>query len=213
LNIVISNTEVELLAEKAIFLPCDRTLVIADLHLGKVEHFRKNGFAIPAAAGDETLIVLAELILKYAPCKVVFLGDLFHSQHNSAVDKLADLIAGSDQIQYILVMGNHDIMSNKTYLNLGLTTVTELVIDNILFTHEPLQKASNYYNIAGHIHPGVQLRGGGKQKMSLPCFYFDQKSGILPAFGHFTGKYLLKIKNNSRVFAVGDGQVFDIATQ
>ena len=79
-----------------------------------------------------------------------------------------------------------------------------------LFTHEPLENKSNYYNLAGHLHPGVKLRGKGKQTHRLACFYFDQNGGILPAFGAFTGLSTLPIKKDVQVFAIVEGQVMKL---
>jgi metallophosphoesterase superfamily enzyme len=56
--------------------------------------------------------------------------------------------------------------------------------------------------VCGHIHPGVALKGGGRQMLTLPCFHFGAKQVIIPAFGKFTGKVCVKNVRGDKVFAV-----------
>lgn len=39
---------IELLAERAAWLPASKTLLVADLHLGKAQSFRRSGVPVPA---------------------------------------------------------------------------------------------------------------------------------------------------------------------
>ncbi len=68
------------------------------------------------------------------------------------------------------------------------------------------------YTLAGHIHPVVSLRGGGRDSLRLPCFDMGPKLGVLPAFGAFTGGWpvirqpghMLGVIADDRVLAYGD---------
>jgi len=72
-----------------------------------------------------------------------------------------------------------------------------------VLTHHPQQRIpEGYYNLAGHVHPAVRLRGFGRQRLRLPCFYFGAQCGILPAFGAFTGLGDLRICEGDRVYVV-----------
>ncbi len=55
---------------------------------------------------------------------------------------------------------------------------------------------------SGHVHPGVRLQGKGKQSLSLPCFHFTEKQCIMPAFGEFTGKFIIKPNGKDRVYVI-----------
>ena len=44
----LNGVQFDLLHEKALWKEDERLLVIADVHLGKVSHFRKHGISIPA---------------------------------------------------------------------------------------------------------------------------------------------------------------------
>lgn len=65
---------------------------------------------------------------------------------------------------------------------------------------------------SGHIHPGVQLKGKGRQKLRLPCFYQGMKQLILPAFGEFTGLYVLPAKDAVTIYPIADKKIFQLST-
>ena len=54
-------------------------LLISDVHLGKVSHFRKHGSAVPKKAIAKNFEKLQDVIQSFAPKVICFLGDLFHS--------------------------------------------------------------------------------------------------------------------------------------
>ena len=56
--------------------------MIADLHFGKVNHFRKSGIAVPVQANMKNASLLIDAIDLLKPDRVIFLGDLFHSAYN-----------------------------------------------------------------------------------------------------------------------------------
>ena len=114
-NIVLRGEELSLLPEKAIYWPKEQLLLIADLHLGKVEHFRKAGIAVPAEAGEANYHVLQELILEHSPKRVIFLGDLFHSNYNYDWELFRDFLESHDNVSFELIKGNHDILHKSQY--------------------------------------------------------------------------------------------------
>lgn len=182
---------------------------MADLHLGKSTHFRKNGIPVPAGVMDATIDQLMSVLLDFKPERVLFLGDLFHSEYNREWEAIAALISQFKDISFNLVPGNHDILDRSVYREAGLAvTEAELVEVPWLFTHHPQEELSpELYNLSGHIHPGVRLSGGGKQTLRLPCFYFGKNQGILPAFGSFTGTAIIPVKRGDQVFVIAEGQV------
>jgi uncharacterized protein len=198
--------------QKTIYWQQEKALLIADLHLGKVSHFRKSGLAIPATAALSDYQVLNYLLRAYDTKKLLILGDLFHSVINSEWRVFADWLDQNPNLQCILVKGNHDVLPELIYRNQRIEVHPEtLAIGPFLFSHIPLENcSSSYYNLSGHVHPAVQLRGSGGQKINLPCFYFGQKQGLLPAFGNFTGKALIRPEKESRVFVVTPDQVLPV---
>lgn len=191
----------ELLPQKAIFWKKKRILLLADLHLGKATHFRNNGIAIPAKVSTGNWELLEQLIKTLAPERVCFLGDLFHSTYNKEWEIFQSFIKQNRDIVFELVEGNHDILSKRHYDEAGLKQYSILEEAPFIFSHEPIED-SRLYNLAGHIHPGVYVKGKGRQRLRVPCFFFSSRGGLLPAFGRFTGLAIVKVKKQDKVFGV-----------
>lgn len=199
-----------LLPEKALYWVEEKTLVIADIHLGKVGHFRKAGIGIPKQMEQDDLALISDLIYEYKPLKIIFLGDLFHSDMNNDWDWLVMWRSMFREIDMILVLGNHDILNKKFYNDLDFTLHNTLLMGPFIFSHEPLKAeelTNDAYVICGHIHPGVTLKGGARQLLTLPCFHFGARQAIIPAFGKFTGKFCVKNIKGDRVFAIAKNKV------
>jgi DNA ligase-associated metallophosphoesterase len=202
-----------LLPEKALFLPEQNLLVIADLHIGKVTHFRKAGIPVPREAHISNLSRLSKLMFRIRPARVLFLGDLFHSDHNREWKSLSDWMAQFPHVSFELTVGNHDILPAIYYADAGVRLhPTGLLAGPFLFTHEPgSSPVDGQYIIAGHLHPGVRLTGKGKQSLRLPCFWQGSWQMVLPAFGAFTGLATITPSPDDRIYAVTDTQIFDIS--
>lgn len=194
-----------LLPEKAIYWPSRKTLLVADAHLGKIRHFRKSGIAVPGQAGYRNLAQLSVLIQKHKPEQVIFLGDLFHSELNFEWIEFKAFLKTFNTIRFTLILGNHDILHDQSYAQLEVVRES-MAIGPFLLSHEPLEEHAGY-NLCGHIHPGVRLQGPARESMRLPCFYFGSTQGVLPAFGVFTGLYMMKPTENDRVFVITGNEV------
>lgn len=204
MTITLNGKTFELLYEKALYEPEKQLLVIADVHLGKALHFRKQGIAIPAAAQYGDYKALQELFDKIKPNQVYFLGDLFHSAFNNDWHTFCNLINNYKKIKFILVKGNHDLIDTKLFSEMYIAVVDTIEEEEgLIYSHEPLKKIpAGKINICGHIHPGIVLNGAGKQSVKLPCFYLSEQLLILPAFGVLTGLYPMHKRKNVRAFAV-----------
>ncbi|MGD1848354.1 MAG: ligase-associated DNA damage response endonuclease PdeM [Salibacteraceae bacterium] len=194
---------------KGLFWPRENTLMLADLHLGKAAHFRKEGIAVPRQAEQQNLHRLGQLVASFKVERVLFLGDLFHSRYNASWESFGHWMQEFSHIDFELVIGNHDILAPVDYQRVGLKIHQGgLVCGPFLLTHEPLEKPHQKgFNLAGHWHPGARLRGRGRQHLSLPCFYFNRFQGVLPAFGAFTGKMAVKPERGDRIFVVTDQEI------
>lgn len=210
--IPLHNQNLLLLPQKAIYWLEEKALIAADVHLGKGGHFRKSGIAVPRQLAQEDLSVLSDLIHTHQPEKLIFLGDLFHSDKNTDWDWFALWRQQFPALNIILVLGNHDIIDEQHYLDLGISAHTELQIGPFLLLHHPVEaqdlvKFENCYVFCGHIHPGVTLKGKGRQSVTLPCFIFGKKQAILPSFGKFTGRISIKHTPADRIFAILDDKI------
>lgn len=212
LEVNIKEEKLLLLPEKAIFWEKKEILLIADLHIGKTHHFRANGLAVPIKTEEVNWKNLNTLIDYVSPKRILILGDLFHSAFNKEVSNLKSFCLKYPMIDFELVIGNHDILGLGTYEDINLTVhPNTLTIKPFLFSHEPITSStSKLYNLSGHIHPSVMLKGKGRSKHRLPCFYFSENYGLLPAFGAFTGTADIKPSKSDQVYLIAEGEIIAI---
>ena len=189
----------------AMFWREKKMLLISDVHLGKISHFRKYGSAVPQNAITENFERLTRVVDRFKPEKICFLGDLFHSSLNLEwglfENWMHDIYA-----EVLLVVGNHDIISEIKYESLGIRIYSELILENFLLTHHP-EIRENYFNFCGHLHPGFKLNGVGRQQVKLSCFYKSGEQMVLPAFGEFTGNYWISPNVGDQVFVITKNEV------
>lgn len=183
-------------------------LIISDVHLGKVSHFRKFGAAVPQKAVERNFAMMTEAIDYFSPDLVCFLGDLFHSSVNKEWNLFEKWVSGVSA-NLILVEGNHDIISPLKYEKLGIEVVSEIQSEGFLLTHHP-ERREGFFNFSGHIHPAIRLRGAGRQTLRLPCFFKSENQMIVPAFGEFTGSHILKPTKKDKVYAIAQEAVFQV---
>lgn len=173
--------------QRSIYWQAQNALIFSDLHSGKSAHFRKHGMAIPSYLHYSDLERLQFLIQHYQPKKIIIVGDLVHAATNKEVIDFKRLTSTFSTIDFHLIKGNHDRISEKLIKDLGIASVTEnLVIDTIQFVHEP-NSNNNIPTISGHIHPGIQIPLLKNSRKNLPCFVVQSSQIILPAFSKFTG--------------------------
>ncbi len=200
-----------LLPQKALFIPSFHAIVISDVHLGKSAHFRKNGIPLTEAPQQIDLQNIQYLINVFKPTKLLFLGDLFHSSYNDSWQPFKLLIAANPYVEFILIKGNHDILSDKLYIESGIKVLHSLKVESkIVFSHEPILVSEGLFNIFGHLHPAISIIGKGKQKIVLPCFWKRKNHLAMPGFGNTTGIYKIKPKPGDQVFAITPHSVISL---
>jgi DNA ligase-associated metallophosphoesterase len=210
LEIILSGERLVLLPQKAIYWPAYRCLLISDVHLGKVQHFRKAGIAVPLQAGEENYNRLHKLLATYEVERLLFLGDLFHSKLNDDWQQFCDFVQDYRHISIELIRGNHDILIEDQFKKAcDIVHPEGLILGPYFLSHHPTAKAG-FYNLSGHIHPAIKLRSPSRMSIRLSCFHFGEQIGILPAFGSFTGMATVSKKKNDRVYAIADDQVIEI---
>jgi uncharacterized protein len=203
MTIEVNGCVVELLVDKAVYLPHSATLVIADVHLGKARHFRAEGIPFPAAAQHPDYVALGSLFRNRSPKSVVFLGDLFHSRFNADWHLFTQLIEAFPHIAFTLVRGNHDIIDESLFRAVNFRVVDFLEDEFFLYSHDvhpqlPVGKR----NLVGHIHPGIALSGLARQRVVLPCFVDTGTVFLLPAFGRLTGLSPVTRSREHNIYAV-----------
>lgn len=206
---IIQNEHFILSAERTIFWEAEKTLLIADLHIGKSGHFRKAGIGIPQSVYKNDLQRLVTQLLFFKAERLIIVGDLSHSKANRELELFQRWRNDFSTLDIHLTKGNHDILGDHWYQESGITVHHPILqIGNFGFTHEPLEYFDDdLYYFAGHVHPAVQVRGRGRQAMRLPCFYFSQQQAILPAFSMFTGTYTVRPDVGETVVAIANKEM------
>lgn len=211
LTISVAGEALMLLPEKAAYLAERQWLLIADAHLGKAVSFRRQGVPVPQGSTADNLAALSALIARLDVRRIVFLGDLLHSSHAHSAATQATLAQWRDrhrELDLTLVRGNHDDHAGDPPAALGFEVVDEpLRVGPWALCHHPNAQADGYV-LAGHLHPCVSLQGRARERLRLPCFWFGDQVGVLPAFGEFTGMHAIEALPRDRVYALtGDGVV------
>lgn len=209
----LAGEELWLLADKAVYWPSEKCLLIADAHFGKASAYRSLGQPVPQGTTTENLQRLDRLMLAF-PCEqVIFLGDFLHGPGSHASGTLSALRtwrAGHPTLALTLIRGNHDKRAGDPPVDLNIQVVTEpLLMGPFALQHEP-DVHDHQHVLAGHVHPVYRLRGKGRQNLRLPCFRVGTQVSLLPAFGAFTGGYAVEQDEESRIYVIGDGEVWPV---
>jgi DNA ligase-associated metallophosphoesterase len=213
LNITLHNNIFTLCPQKALFWQEQNTLLISDLHIGKILHFRKAGIAIPPQAVMENFARLDQLMKAHEVKKIIFIGDLFHSDVNNEWDQFCEWRKNYKDIEMKIVLGNHDKLPDSFCDDFNIEVhKKDMNVGPFTFSHYPAKefKSDEEYVFSGHIHPVIVLSGKASQHIKLPCFYFGKQQAILPSFGYFTGGYRIEPVKGDRVVGIAEGKLVEV---
>mgnify|MGYP001788517563 CR=1 FL=1 len=200
----------------ALWLPRERALLVADLHLEKGASFVPFGQMLPPYDTAATLARLAGAVARFKPRLVVAMGDSFHRRDSARSlgaetrGQIAALQAGRD---WLWITGNHD--PDKPH-GLGGEGAQTLVLGGVMLRHAPDAMATGP-EIAGHMHPVAKVRLRGRS-LRRRCFALSGGRCILPAMGAYAGGLNLRDKAFSPLFPhgvsarmMGDTRVFSVS--
>lgn len=222
--VTIASEEMEASPQRALWWPAQRTLFVADVHLGKAGTLRARG--LPLSGGlcigiaRRDLRSLSTLITRLDARALVILGDFLHApeaRHPALLAEVADWREAHTPValDIMLVRGNHDTRAGDPPADWAVRCVDEgEPLGPFTLVHDPhgapAQRAPGYA-LGGHIHPAVVMEGrcGGRTERA-PCFWLGARVGVLPAFGAFTGGVRIAPTPGDRVLAVGDGAIVPV---
>jgi DNA ligase-associated metallophosphoesterase len=212
MQIEIRGNHFILLSQRAIFWEETQTLLIGDLHLGKITHFRKEGIAVPVTAADNNFERLNEIVRTTGASRIIFLGDLFHNKYNAEWDTFVEWRNAHHYIDMIIVIGNHDILPVSMFLEADLRVyINDFEEGNFIFTHHPkVEPDPEKFVFAGHVHPVFTTYGKGRQSFRLPCFIIDPNQAIVPSFGVFTGGFQMEAAHRRKIFITTETKIFQV---
>ncbi|WP_291663982.1 MULTISPECIES: ligase-associated DNA damage response endonuclease PdeM [unclassified Bosea (in: a-proteobacteria)] len=199
----------------ALWLPDERTLVVADLHLEKGSAYAARGVMLPPYDSTATLAALGQAILRHRPARVIALGDSFHdrdAENRLAPETRAALGTMQRGSDWLWITGNHDPAISRA---MGGESAAEIVLAGVSLRHEP-SAAEDAYEIAGHLHPAAKVRMRGRA-IRRRCFALSARRCVMPAMGAYAGGLNLRDAAFRPLFGrelsahlIGDGRLFRI---
>jgi DNA ligase-associated metallophosphoesterase len=211
LTTALDGERVTLLAERALYWPRERTVFVADVHLGKAAAFRAGGVPLPRGSTAADLARLTRVLERTGASRIIVLGDFIHAKAGR-VPALAEAFARwriqHAAIDVMLVRGNHDARAGDPPAAWNVGCVDEpFALPPFLACHRITQPATGYA-LCGHVHPGVRVHGSGEQSARLPCFVLGARRAILPAFGRFTGLADMLPAPRERIVVIAGRELF-----
>jgi DNA ligase-associated metallophosphoesterase len=199
----------------ALWLPDERTLVVADLHLEKGSAYAARGVFLPPYDSTATLTALRAAVLRLAPARVIALGDSFHdggAQARIRPESLAALRLLQKGRDWLWVTGNHDPQIGRA---MGGESAAAIALAGVSMRHEPDDDEAGF-EIAGHLHPAAKVRMRGRA-LRRRCFALSGRRCIMPAMGAYAGGLNLRDAAFRPLFdeglsahLIGDGRLFRI---
>jgi DNA ligase-associated metallophosphoesterase len=210
--------DVVLLPGRAAFLPATRTLLVADLHLGKAATFRKAGLAVPEGSAQADLGRLVRLVHETRAARLLILGDLFHARSGCTPPVLAEFAAARSRFAGTfvgLVIGNHDRALGRVPPELGIDSCLRTLDEPPFhFVHDPAtgltEPDRTAFTVAGHLHPRLAIAGPGGERLAERCFVAEEHLLLLPAFGSFTGGHRIDPAPARRLWVARDDGVVEV---
>jgi uncharacterized protein len=212
--IEVHGERLRLMPERAVYWEAAATLFVADTHWGKAAAFRAGGLAVPRGTTTEGLVRLDGALERTGARRLVFLGDFLHAREGrqpATLDRLMEWRRAREDVEMLLVRGNHDRGAGDPPAELGIDCANPPVVEApFVFAHHPGAHAGGYV-LAGHVHPAVRLSGRGRQRERLACFLFCGWGAILPSFGDFNGAGDVAPCPGERIFVIAGSEVVEVA--
>ncbi len=189
MNIELAGNELQMRPDRSLWWPGHRTALVADVHLGKDQVFRRSGVPIPGAVLDAELAALDALLEATDAERLVVLGDWIHAapaDGEAWPQAIADWRKRHASLDLVLVAGNHDRGLAPWLDAWDMTAWPDgTVLDGLELMHE-VSLDCPPPGLSGHVHPVARIGRRG-DRLRLPAFARKGDHLVLPAFGRFTG--------------------------
>lgn len=155
-------------ARRAAYLPAADALVVADLHLGRVE---RAAVQFPLGEREDVRDRLAALLERFDPAEVVVAGDILHAfdvvpqSVVESVEAVEETVAAAGA-NLVVTPGNHDA---RLAAALDGDAPAEYRLDDgtvVCHGHEEPDAGGDRY-VLGHDHPAIEIEG-----RKHPCFLY-----------------------------------------
>jgi uncharacterized protein len=218
IHIEFGGETLSLLAQKAVVWAREKTLFVADVHLGKAASFRAAGIAVPSGHSKDDVARLSTLVDEYDIAHLVVLGDLVHNRASYTPwldEAMRAFVATHPQLKRTLVVGNHDSAAGDCPNDWGFECIDDdFSINPFVAAHAPINGANDggagmesSFRLCGHLHPAAWLRTP-REAVNLPCFWQSKTQLVLPSFGLLTGRYTVEPTAGDVTYVVTGQQIF-----
>jgi hypothetical protein len=209
--VAFAGESLQLYGGRALHWPAADALLIADLHLGKGEVFRRAGLAVPRGGTRDDLVRLSALLAATGASRLLILGDVLHGALHDAAgwrEDWAGFRAAHASLHVEAIAGNHDRALRAAGAGgdrdgsgaLGLALREDGARERgLVLCHEPDRAPSGTPSLCGHWHPAARVPGLGR----LPAFWWRAAAVqlVLPAFSGFTGRVAPRIAPDDALYA------------
>jgi DNA ligase-associated metallophosphoesterase len=212
MKLMIREQTCHLLAARVVYWEEMKTVILADIHVGKGTTFRKAGIPIPSGIMDDDLMNITNVINELGAEKCIIVGDLIHAKNGISEDvkiKFAKWLS-TINCEVHLVVGNHDrSLINELPSEWSLQIHKEgLLIEPFYFSHYPIIH-EKFFVWSGHLHPKVEI-SDQYDSVVLRCFQVFSTHAVLPAFGFFVGGSFVRKSSDCKIYAIAEHQVIEI---
>ncbi len=180
-------------------LVVDKTLVIADVHMGYEEALNKKGVLVPRKQLKQTLWELRDIFENINVDTIVVNGDIKHEFGTISETEwrhtlqLIDFLAEHCK-KLILLKGNHDTILGPIAKKREIKVMDHYVIGDVYICHgDAIPKDKEFKKakriIIGHEHPAIGIREGSRVE-KFKCFLVGKYKGkeliVLPSLNTVT---------------------------
>ena len=206
----LASEPVELLGDRALYWPARRRLLIADLHLGKADVFRRAGIGLPTGGTNHDLERLTGLLQATGAAELWILGDILHGAAPPAAWR-GHWDAWRERhgdVRVVGIIGNHDRALANTPL--GMELMEEGFEDGpFALRHEPIPHP-RLHVICGHLHPLAAPPG---MRRRWPAFWLRPGLTVLPAFSYFTAGVVAEPASGEQLIACVEGEAIPLPSR
>ena len=185
--VTLAGERVELHADRALFWPARARLVIADLHLGKGDIFRRHGIAVPSGGTGGDLARLDALIARTGAAELWVLGDMLHGDPAGSRWRAAwsAFRAAHRDLAIRVIAGNHDRALHAAALDVAIDAAA--VRDGPFeFRHAPAT-CPGAHVLCGHLHPQLGRAGAAAIPGVRARSGHDDPASVLPVHRRLAG--------------------------
>ena len=217
---VLGGTEFWLDPERAVWWPGERTLVVADLHLGRPP-VDQNDVRAAVASATSDLDRLDRLVTRYGATRTVVLGDLRHAAAphlRRTDDVLREWSLARPTL--VLIRGNQDEAAGDPPRDWNIRTEDQgWSLGGLRLYHHPPEARAidpSVFWLAGHLHPGSRrdAASSGPERSRrdsegqvAPSFLSEGHGLVLPAFGSGTRAHPPRARRDQHLLPIRDGRV------